>query len=137
MPVQPSRWNATDVPISDAIVMPLVGFDVTPTRPTIRDDTVTKKNANTTTHTAATARTGDDPTAPKTCGTSANTPAMISSPKPTVFSERSSPVRGTVTDASPSRSRSCRVPMRKLSTIVGMLRISVIRPAAATAPAPM
>ena len=42
--------------MSDAIVMPLVGFDVTPTSPTMREATVTKKKENTTTHTAAVAR---------------------------------------------------------------------------------
>ena len=34
------------VPNNVAIVMPEVGFEVTPTSPTILDDTVTKKKAN-------------------------------------------------------------------------------------------
>jgi hypothetical protein len=40
------------------MVIPLVGFDVTPTRPTIRDETVTKKKAQRITRKAARARCG-------------------------------------------------------------------------------
>ncbi|MNC90243.1 hypothetical protein D3C83_63180 [compost metagenome] len=43
--VHPINRNTVDVPSSEAIVMPLVGFEVTPTRPTMRDATVTKKKA--------------------------------------------------------------------------------------------
>ena len=46
------------VPSSVAIVMPEVGFEVTPTSPTMRELTVTKKKAKIAMHTDATARTG-------------------------------------------------------------------------------
>ena len=44
------------VPSNAAIVMPDVGLEVTPTRPTMRDDTVTKKKAKIAINTAASAR---------------------------------------------------------------------------------
>ena len=46
--VQPNIRKITDVPNKAAMVMPLVGFEVTPTIPTIREETVTKKNAKNT-----------------------------------------------------------------------------------------
>ena len=69
--VQPSSRKTVEVSIREAMVMPLVGFEVTPTRPTMRDETVTKKKAQTTTSTAARARTGKVSSGPKVCGTSA------------------------------------------------------------------
>src|SRR5210317_2087306 len=76
--VQPNSRNMEAVPSNAAIVMPLVGLLVTPTRPTIRDATVTKKKANTTTQIAAAVRISTPPTAPKTGGTKTSTAAMAS-----------------------------------------------------------
>ncbi len=42
------------------MVMPEVGFEVTPTSPTMRELTVTKKNAKIAMQTAANARTGTE-----------------------------------------------------------------------------
>ena len=55
-PVQPSSKKTVAVSNSVAMVIPLVGLEVTPTRPTMRDDTVTKKKAQITTSSAATVR---------------------------------------------------------------------------------
>ena len=138
--VQPSARKMEAVPSNDAIVMPLVGLLVTPTRPTMRDATVTKKNANSTTQKAATARCGMSPTAPNTCGTSTSTAATTSTPIPTNFSGRSALVRVSGPAASApaaTRSVSSFDPILKLATMTGMLRINVMMPAVATAPAPM
>ena len=58
MSVQPKARNTRLVPRSAAIVIPDVGFDVTPTSPTMRELTVTKKNAKTAMRRLASARTG-------------------------------------------------------------------------------
>ena len=55
-PVQPNSRKSDEVASSVAMVMPLVGFEVTPTNPTMRDETVTKKKAKIATSNAATAR---------------------------------------------------------------------------------
>jgi hypothetical protein len=93
--VQPNIRKIDEVPSRAAMVMPLVGLLVTPTRPTMRDATVTKKNANITTHSAATARMPTPPTAPKTWGTKISTMAIRDAPIPTTFSGRSLPVLET------------------------------------------
>ena len=56
--VQPARKNTRLTPSSVAMAIPDVGLEVTPTRPTIRELTVTKKNAKIAMRTEATARTG-------------------------------------------------------------------------------
>ncbi len=137
--VQPKARNTDAVPSNAAIVMPLVGLLVTPTRPTMREATVTKKKANTTTQRAAARRMGTPPTAPNTCGTRTRTAAMAMTPMPTTRRGRSLPVRSTATGSAvvDTRSVSCAAPILKLLIMTGMLRISVMMPAVATAPAPM
>src|SRR4028118_2293039 len=54
-PVHPSATKMVHVRIRVAIVMPETGFEEEPIRPTIREDTVTKKNPKTTTSSEATA----------------------------------------------------------------------------------
>ena len=54
--VHPIIQKTALVPSSAAMVMPEVGFEVTPTSPTMRELTVTKKNANTAMQRAAIAR---------------------------------------------------------------------------------
>src|SRR3954467_1733559 len=53
-PVQPSATKIVQVRISVAIVMPEIGLEDDPIRPTMREDTVTKKKPKTTTSTDAT-----------------------------------------------------------------------------------
>ena len=52
-PVQPSATKIVQVRISVAIVMPETGFDEEPMSPTMREETVTKKNPKMTTRTEA------------------------------------------------------------------------------------
>ena len=53
-PVQPSATKIVHVRMSVAMVMPETGFDDDPIRPTMREETVTKKNPKTITSTEAT-----------------------------------------------------------------------------------
>ena len=103
----------------------------------MREATVTKKNAQITTITAAQSRTPSGRDAPNTCGTAPITNANTTAPQPTTANGKSRSVRGTSRGSAPNRSFICFAPIRKLATITGMLRKRVIRPAAATAPAPM
>ena len=47
-PVQPTPTNINEVAINVAIVIPEIGFEDEPIKPTILEETVTKKNPNTT-----------------------------------------------------------------------------------------
>ena len=91
--VQPSSRNNEDVPSKVAIVIPLVGFDVTPTSPTIRELTVTKKKAKTTTSSAARARPAATSMLLNAIGTTARMAKIARAPTPTTPSERSRSVR--------------------------------------------
>jgi hypothetical protein len=84
-----------DVPSSAAMVMPLVGLLVTPTRPTMRDATVTKKKANTARSTAATSRCGRRRRRRRGPARRRAWRMTSSTPMPTTLSGRSRPVRGT------------------------------------------
>src|SRR4029079_17362113 len=53
-PVHPNATKIVQVRINVAIVIPETGFDEDPIRPTMRDETVTKKNPKTTTRMDAT-----------------------------------------------------------------------------------
>ena len=52
--VQPKATNTTETPSSVTSVMPEVGLEQTPIRPTIREETTTKATPNTATPSAAT-----------------------------------------------------------------------------------
>src|SRR5690606_40771060 len=78
--VQPSSRKMDEVAISVAMVMPLVGLDVTPTIPTIREDTVTKKNAKIATSTAATVRPTTPGSEDDAAGTSPNASTPMAAP---------------------------------------------------------
>src|SRR5437867_13257965 len=52
MPDQPTDRNSMQVPMIVAMVMPLIGLLVVPMIPTMRDETVTKKNPKTMIRTA-------------------------------------------------------------------------------------
>ncbi len=137
--VQPAAAKIRLVPSSVAIVIPDVGLEVTPTRPTMRELTVTKKKAKRTTRAAAMARPQVNSMELNAWGTRVRTRKMIPAPMPTVRRDRSCSVRRIFSAASPAaiRSRIWAAPILKLSIMVGMLRISVISPPVATAPAPM
>ncbi len=134
MSVQPNRKNTKLVPSNVAIVIPDVGFDVTPTRPTIRELTVTKKNANRAMRIDATPRTVTESRYPSTPGVRVRSRSTAASTTPTVRNERSRSVRSR---AESSPAESCPRPMRNDSIIVGIDLISVMIPPVATAPAPM
>ncbi len=85
------------------MVMPEVGFEVTPTSPTIRELTVTKKKAKTPIQRAASALAGKDSRYPRRPGTTARTRRIMASNIPTVRKLRSSSVRSTFEAASPTR----------------------------------
>ena len=59
--VRPSATKTTQVAISVAIVMPEIGFDEVPMMPTMREDTVTKKNPKTTTSRPIRSEPGNGP----------------------------------------------------------------------------
>ena len=118
------------VRISVAIVIPEMGFDDVPIRPTMRDDTVTKKKPKTIVSTAA--RKLPCVGIP---GATARKIASSRLPTRTTSSGMSRSVRACVT-APPFAPRSFML-SRNDETIVGIVRASVISPAASTAPAPV
>src|SRR5262245_55300496 len=139
--VQPAARNSAQVAISVAIVIPEMGLDEVPIRPTMRDDTVTKRKPKTTTSTDAITLARKPVGAPGT-GLNVSSPHIISTtsaePASTTVVLRSRAVRPAASGEAPSLSflRSA-APALRAATIVGTVFSSVIRPAAATAPAPM
>ncbi len=113
------------------MVMPETGLEEEPIRPTILDETVTKKNPKTTTSSEATAfpcvgmpgaidqehrqQRGTRPGRPTSAGRA----------------------RCAARDALPPFAEKSFTLSRNDDTIVGMVRASVMRPAARTAPAPV
>ncbi len=102
---------------------------------------MTKKKAKTITHSAATRRSTAWSRAPNGASTSVSTSPIATMPMPTHLSGRSRAVRGAAAMAPPvppsTRWRNSWAPMRNDCIITGRLRIRVMMPAAATAPAPM
>jgi hypothetical protein len=111
-----------------AIVIPEIGFDVEPTSPTMREETVTKKKAKRTMRAAPNRLTG-------TPGQSHIPIAATIEPPITHLKGMSRSVRGTSPRATPLFI--CATPTRIDSQIVGRLLISVTIPPNPTAPAPM
>ena len=132
-PVRPMRTKTTHVPMSVAIVMPEIGFEDVPMIPTIRDETVTKKNPKTTIRADMRSDPGNGP-----CGKPGRT-AMMSArtaePTSTKPIGRSSSVR--IFFAAPAPPPNDFRDSRKAPTMVGIVLTSVMTPAHATAPAPM
>ena len=114
--------------------MPETGFDDVPMMPTMRDETVTKKKPKITTRMPISSF--EPKPLPGSCGISAMTPTRMSEPKITQVIGRSCSVRATGPPL-PFFSRRLLKLSRKAAAIVGRVLISVMRPAAATAPAPM
>ena len=117
-----------------AMVMPEIGFDEVPMRPVMRDETVTKKKPKTTTSRPMQSEPGKLP-----CGKFGAT--AMKSAEHERRRARPGPCRDRARCGSP-RSGLAALPnaftdSRNAETIVGSVRTSVIRPAHATAPAPM
>ena len=115
--------------ISVAIVMPEIGFDEVPMRPVMREETVTKKKPKMTTRMDARKlpRVGR-------FGARARNSASRSDPMSTTTIGMSRSVRMRLAPAPAPKSL---IPSRADAMIVGIVRASVMRPAARTAPAPM
>src|SRR6266849_2602016 len=106
-----------------------MGFEEEPISPVMRDDTVTKKNPKITIRTAA---------RKLPCvgilGATARKIARANDPPRTTVAGRSRSVRVLTTAEPPPKSLTL---SRKDDTIVGIVRASVMRPEASTAPAPV
>src|SRR6185437_4014213 len=136
--VQPLTRKTAAVAISVAIVMPDTGDADEPTMPTMRAETVTNKNPKTTIRIDA-ARFAPQPTCAP--GTGLNTrnrnisTASTALPPKTTLGGRSCSMREGF--AAPSLAAPFFKPCVSALTMVGSVRISVISPDAATAPAPI
>ena len=119
--------------MSVAMVMPEIGFDEEPMMPTMRLATVTKKKPKTTTRSAI--RIFWKTEFPGTCGSAASSTTRPRLPAMTVTKERSRSVREM--DAAATLSPMERMPSRSEDQMVGKVLVSVMKPPAATAPAPI
>ena len=132
--------KTAQVAMSVAMVMPETGLADDPTSPTMRELTVTKRNPKTTTSSDA-ARLAAHPTNAPGTGLNSrktNMRATISSePMSTTPMDRSSSVRIGLAFAAAAPGRMVLRPAVRAPTIVGSVLSRVIKPAAATAPAPM
>ena len=97
--VQPKRRKIALVPSRVAIVIPDVGFEVTPTNPTIRALTVTKKKAKTAMRIEATNRTGIESMYPRIPGTRVSTARIPITQSTMVRKERSRSILSTAVEA--------------------------------------
>src|ERR1700722_3487797 len=132
-PLHLSARDPRHRPMSVAIVIPEIGFDELPMMPTIRLETVTKKNPKTTTRSPVRSDPGN---VPGNVGRNAMIATSATHPPTTIDSGRSRSVR--FLDAAPADPpRRSLSESAKLLTIVGSDLRSVITPAHATAPAPM
>jgi len=116
-----------------AMVMPEMGLDEVPMMPTMREETVTKKKPKRTIRTDIKSEPGNGP-----CGKPGRIARMMtiaSDPKMTGPMLMSRSVRLTATAF--ARSPKLLSDSRKAETIVGIVLMSVMTPAQATAPAPM
>src|SRR6185437_11192152 len=141
-PVQCATKNMAHVAISVAIAIPLIGFDELPINPQIRDDTVTNKNPNTTTNTAAIKFESTPVFAPgigRKVSSAHIMATTISEPSTTTFIEKSRSTR-LIAVVIAFTARLLRIsfsPALSAAIIVGIVLNSVITPDAATAPAPI
>ena len=116
------------------MVIPEIGFEDVPMMPTMREETVTKKNPKTTMRSDMRREPGKGPCGKP--GSTASTSTIASDPITTIPIPRSLSVRLTP-DAGPTPPRKLLTDSRNADTIVGSVLMSVITPAQATAPAPM
>ena len=120
--------------------IPLTGLADVPISPQIRDDTVTKRNPNSTTKSDATRFSTADVRAPaigSKVSISHITTMIASDPRTTDFMAMSRSSRPPPVAAPACCERMSFMPLLSALTIVGMVFISVMRPAIATAPAPI
>ena len=121
------------------MVMPLMGFEEFPMRPLMREATVTKRNPNTITNSAAT-KLANAPVCAPGIGLNLSSAQIIAriTMEPTITTriERSRSVR-RATGRSACLARISFIPAPSAAKIVGIVLISVISPDAATAPAPI
>ena len=130
-PSSPRPRRARQVRMSVAIVMPEIGFEEEPMRPVMRDETVEKKKPNITISTAASTlpcsgmpgRNREEQRQQQRCRSSTTLIGI----------SRSVPDLAPAVAATPMLFR----PPSAELMIVGIVRASVISPAASTAPAPM
>ena len=136
--VQPKRRKIALVPSSVAIVIPDVGFEVTPTRPTIRELTVTKKKAKTAMRIEATNRDRNRVDVAEDARHEGQQRGSRAIQSTTV---RKGEVQIGALDGGGGSARhafrDAPALSRKDSIIVGIDLISVMMPPVATAPAPM
>src|SRR2546428_5170383 len=130
-PVQPSATNKRQVRMSVAIVIPEIGFDEEPISPVMRDDTVAKKNPKISTSSAAMTL----PWVGRPGTTIRNRPSSTLPPR-TMLIGMSRSVRNRAAAPPAAAPKSRRLP-RAEAIMVGIVRDSVMRPDASTAPAPM
>src|ERR1700691_3455274 len=137
--VHPFTRKMAEVAMRVAIVMPETGFEELPINPTMREETVTKRNPKMATSTAA-ARLASQLTCAPGTGLKVRKKNIINTrttdPPTTTLKGRSSSVRSGAL-FTPPLGRRFPAAARKAPKIVGMVLISVISPDAATAPAPM
>ena len=134
LPVQPTLKKIRLVPITVAMVIPLIGLLEEPISPTMREDTVTNKAPNKITSTPISNFCRK--LSPGTCGNTAISPISARLPKPTTFRFRSFSVRRIA--AAPGwllAFKEATLPLMDL-TMVGIVFSKVITPPAVTAPAP-
>ncbi len=120
--------------MSVAIVMPEIGFEDVPMMPTMREDTVTKKNPKTTIRSDIRSEPGNGPCGKP--GRNARMRTIASAPTTTMPMPMSRSVR-LVEAWALLRSVRLFSDSRKAAMIVGIVLMRVITPAQATAPAPM
>ena len=122
------------------MAMPEIGFDEVPMRPAMREETVTKRKPKTTTRRDA-MRLAKKPVGAPGTGLKVRKAHMSTTitaePARTSVIGRSCEVRPPLTGARASVRRRSEAPARSAPTMVGVVLISVMSPAAATAPAPM
>ena len=132
-PVHPTAIKTKHVPIKVAIVIPEMGLFEEPINPTILDDTVTKKAPNITTNTPSNNLLKI--VSPGTCGKRVINKINARLPNPTIFSDRSLSVLFTPSPPVPSFNELI-LPLKE-EMMVGIVFSNVIKPPAATAPAPI
>src|SRR5258706_4689586 len=137
--VQPNSTKATEAPTNVTSVIAEVGFEETPIKPTMRDDTTTKQTPKMATPSAATSRGPKAMLPASSPGTATRVTTTASGTTTTIHDGTSRSVRGVLSPsfmATPPRRRPRMTAANELA-IVGRDLITATMPAAATAPAPM
>ena len=134
-PVHPTARNIKQVRSNVATVIPEIGFDDEPISPVRRDETVTKRKPKATIMNAPRMAVSALSCSPN-CGNRIIAAIKAMMPMRTNFIERSRSVLGAAPLAACPPRKSCMPPFKPCQ-IVGKLRMRLMMPPAATAPAPM